>query len=452
MIAFFQRHKTIRNIIYGVVVITFVGAGFVGYGSLSLNNKNIVKNVYGYDITRKEYNFEINNIAASHFKGYYGNDKTSKIKEYLEIHKAELKEQALKNLIYKYKKIYIADKILLSVDDKEIVKLITNDKQFYKNDKFNKNLYLKTLSFAGYSPKEYETLLKNQLLLNKLNIALYKGLKATDNEINIFENIGRFSKIVVANIKNIDFNKISLTNDEHLEFWKKFKDKYIKEPSILVKSYIVSNDSNLTKDEFRKKSLKTMLQLKNNNIEFNNIETILSSNSNFNELKKHTVNEVLKPIYINDNKSIIYKIEKINLNDIKTFEEAFEESLKDAKRYKIFQVEKEYLKTHNIENNAFNYVGEYNIFGKIPVELDKKISNKDYQKIIFDSINNDLDIKHSIVFDNFIFNYQVIDTSLISYDDIDKKSLNIYLNNINQLLYKYKGDLFLSKKFNIDLN
>lgn len=445
MITFFQKHKTLKNIIYSVVVITFVGAGFVGYGNVSLNDKNVLLSIDDKDFRVIDVSREMNLLAWNKFNNFSGNEtmKRNAINSYIADNKEELKKVALESLVKKYRINTFANELFLSVSNKEIYDEVIKDVNFRKENKFDKETYKKILNRAGYTPKEYESKVRDILLNKKLNLFFMKGLKPTDTEIILFDKVISFYKDCVAEIIPINslYNDYNLSDEEHKLYWSENKEKYINRSFLDVAVISLNRDVNESVSDFKRRSLKKSIWLKKNLNEFSGIKNqkIYDNDKLYSFLKSPVEGKVFKPFF-DDDSALIIKINKINKASIQSFDEAFDASFVDAKNNKIIKIISKEFETKNI-NNAKNYIGRISTVSSIPVELSKKVNNVELATKIYKYLNLTEKIKETIVIDGYIINYMIIDTGIVDKADriVPTKEM------LSDFLFSVKRELYLQK-------
>jgi peptidyl-prolyl cis-trans isomerase D len=163
MLGWMQKHKKYLVVTIWISVIAFVGAGFVGWGSYDFGSsaKSVVQvgDVHiGARELAKEYE-RLRSLALSMGADTQKNQK-------------ELKRLALSNLIERALLKQFALDHDLRVSDGEVASAIAAQKSFWNNGRFDKDLYLRILRQNRLTPKEYEEVVREDLLLKKVLAAL----------------------------------------------------------------------------------------------------------------------------------------------------------------------------------------------------------------------------------------------------------------------------------------
>lgn len=446
MINFFQRHKTFRTIIYVSVVVTFVGAGFVGWGSVSLNNKNIIKSVGDEDITVKDLNREIYRLSYINFSNYKGVDKRQKVEEYISNNKEKISELALNNITKNLELLnYAKENLYLSISDSEISNDIMSDETFKKDDKFNIDFYKEQLKQFGYTPKEYEKLISNSLLNDKLESFLKKGLYPNKNEIKIFSDLLSMYKEMVVKITPLSskFSDINVSEIEHKKKWALNKDKYMHKEFFNISFKKLTKDVNETADIFKNRALKETIKIKKGDEVLDESKNVSVDDELFQYLKQPVAGKVYKPIFL-DGDALIVKINSIQKKTPMSFEEAKELSLIDIKKEIALELIVKEMATLDI-NNGSNYIGKVSSVSSVPVELIKKVEDEKLSSAIYKQLISKVQTKGSFLLDDNVISYEIIGTGILNNDEklipVDKM--------ISQFLYNIKKEEYLSSKISL---
>ncbi len=177
MITWMQRRKKYLVVILWVTVISFVGAGFVGWGSYNYGSKasNIAK-VGDIDVTIGEFQHTYSNIYS-----YYNQLLEGKVTE---DQKRELQQVAINNLINRALLLSYANELGLKATDEEVSARVIATQMFQKDGKFDKELYISTISRNGYKIADYEDTIRKDLIVTKLSELL--SIAPTDLEMKVF--------------------------------------------------------------------------------------------------------------------------------------------------------------------------------------------------------------------------------------------------------------------------
>jgi len=110
----------------------------------------------------------------------------------------------------------------IKVDDKEVIREISENPLFQRKGKFDKNLYLNTLNYLRISPKDFEEQIRCQIGFRRLFEDLTKGVSLNEEEIKqvykkehqedfseekFLEEKEEFSKRLIQDRKRETFNQ-----------------------------------------------------------------------------------------------------------------------------------------------------------------------------------------------------------------------------------------------------
>jgi len=442
MITWMQHHNKYLVITIWIATIAFIGAGFVGWGAYSLNpgKATSVAKVGHRDISVSEFQ-----QAYTNNYNYYNQQLGGKLTQ-ADADKMGLQKIVMQNIINETLLLNYADSLGLSVLNNDIKNKLKNDKNFQINGVFNKNRYYSLLRNQRIEPKNYESGLKKELLLNKLKAIL--KLPETKREMEVFtSSLFMQDKIMVSKI-DIDPSTISINANDIKKFWESTKGNYMTKKQYQIKTIKIGLYEGLIKDGVLKKfwkekkynykdkdgkiltfadakssvlidyklklskktALKTYLKFKKGKIKATDKSTINDDASNFPVKKLRLANkgQVLKPIARKDG-YLIVKLIQVLLPRVMTFVEA-----------KPFVLDK--FKKHEILNSLKKQaIARLQIFNGI----DLGFVTRDSLKQI-----NGLSEAQSSQMINYIFDhenltgYKVFGNSAILYKVMEQKLLN----------------------------
>ncbi|MCV6608759.1 MAG: peptidylprolyl isomerase [Campylobacterales bacterium] len=235
MITYMQRNKKYLIVILWVTVISFVGAGFVGWGSYSYGSKasNIAK-VGDTEVTIGEFQRSYSNIFS-----YYNQLLEGKVSE---DQKKELQQVAINNLINRALLLNYGKEVGLTATDSEVSKVITESQAFFKDGKFDKQLYISSISRSGMKIAEYEDTVKKDLIVEK--VAGLFQVAPTDLEVEVFSAVRNLKDKFL--IKVIDSKGMNPKLPESLikDYYEKNKGELLGEPTFDI-SFIKVTKANL---------------------------------------------------------------------------------------------------------------------------------------------------------------------------------------------------------------
>ncbi len=388
MIEWMQRHKKWLVITIWISTIAFIGAGFVGWGAYDFGKtEGTVAKVGKKEIAMSELQREYSNLY-SQYSSIFGDKFNQELAKQF-----GLEAMALQTLIQKYLILSFADDIGVIVTDEEVAKTLVTIQSFQKDGKFDKEQYLFVLKQNRITPVEFEKMLQNDLIVDKV-----QNMFQISNSQSEIEDIGGliFMKDNVS-IKILTAKDISveINNDELIKFWESNKQNYLSKLSYDVAVYEVPNnhmqatDSELKEfyektrldykfddgkiktfdeaksdiqnafnlEQTKNSALKTYLSLKKGEIEFQKNINIAQDDKNMSqyikEISSLKTGDVAKPFIIGDGYVII---KLINTNQPKSleFENAKDLATKDyhaqMSKKALVAKAKEVIENNNLEN------------------------------------------------------------------------------------------------------
>lgn len=248
MITWMQKHKKYLVVTIWVSTIAFVGAGFVGWGAYDFNKSRAtsVARVGDIDISMQKFQ-----NTYSRFHAFYSNSLGRELSED-EAKQIGLSEGALQNLIQETLLLNYAKDLGLSVNSDEVIAELVKTPSFQLNGKFDIKQYENTLKALRTNPTQYESELKDQLILAKLFAAI--SLKDDDESKKLLAATMFMSDKIKAKIINAP--EIKLSEIEIKESWEKSKDLYLSEQKYEL-SYAFIEPS---KDEFSEAELRAFYE------------------------------------------------------------------------------------------------------------------------------------------------------------------------------------------------
>ena len=228
MITWMQRHKKWLIITIWISTISFVGAGFVGWGQYSYGDKaGAIAKVGDVEITQGELQKSYSGLYSRYNQMFQGNFDEEKAKQF------GLQKQALNQLIDQALLLNLAASYDLKVSDLELIASLKTQEYFFKDGVFNKETYKQVLSQNRLSTKEFENGLKKDLLIQKTFKLL--PIEASANETKVLETIMNIADKI--NYKVLSEKDITLdTSDAALKaFWETKKSNFLNDISYDVK-------------------------------------------------------------------------------------------------------------------------------------------------------------------------------------------------------------------------
>jgi peptidyl-prolyl cis-trans isomerase D len=224
MITWMQRHKKWLIITIWISTIAFIGAGFVGWGQYSYGDKaSAVAKVGDVEISMRELQKTYSRLYQQYNQMLQGNFDEEKAKQF------GLQKQALQQLIQQAYLVNLAKSYDLMVSDIELFDVIKNQKVFYKNGVFDKETYKQVLSQNRMTPKEYESGLRREILLQKTLGLL--PVKASKNEEKIINTLLNIADKLDYKVLSKDMITIKPSDAELKAFWEGMKNNFMTEIS-----------------------------------------------------------------------------------------------------------------------------------------------------------------------------------------------------------------------------
>lgn len=235
MITWMQRQKKYLIVILWVTVISFVGAGFVGWGSYSYGDKasNVAK-VGEVEITVGEFQRQYSNIF-----GYYNQMLEGKVSE---AQKKDFQQVALNNLINRALLLNYAKELGISASPQEIANEIGQTPSFQNKGKFDKEVYIAALNNARLKIADYEHQVKQDITIGKLNDLF--NFPATQLELAAFSApITMKDKLEYKVLRASDINP-TVTEEQKKKFYEENKANFMSNPAFDI-SYVKVTKENL---------------------------------------------------------------------------------------------------------------------------------------------------------------------------------------------------------------
>jgi len=233
-----QRHKKWLIITIWISTIAFIGAGFVGWGQYNYGNKaGAIAKVGEIEITQGDLQKAYSSLYMQYNRMLQGNFDEEKAKQ------LGLQKQAFEQLRQQALLLNLAKSYDLIITDIELFKVIKSQKVFYKNGVFDKETYKTVLSQNRLTPKEYESGLRKELLIQKTLKLL--PVKASENEVKIMNTLLSIADKI--NYKVLSQKDIKITVDEAKlkAFWETIKNNFMTEKAYEI---IVIKQAPVTKE------------------------------------------------------------------------------------------------------------------------------------------------------------------------------------------------------------
>jgi len=426
MITWMQKHKKWLIVTIWISTIAFVGAGFVGWGSYDYGKSSSTVAVVGEkEIPLKDLQNEYSTLY-SQYQRMFGDKFNKEFAQQL-----KLEDVALQRVIQKYLLINYADELGLMVTDKEVAKELVTIPSFLKNGKFDKNSYMSVLKQNRLTPAEFESQLKQDLLVQKVQKIFNQPL--LENELkNISELLLVQDRVSIA---TIDTSKIKVkTSIKQLKaFYEKNKENYKSNVGYEISFTKIVTIAGKTKKEMKKDALKKYIKLKKDKIDFENNKVIYTaddflSGEIFSKVTTAKEGKTLKPIY--DGKDY-YIIKLIGIVEPKPL--PFKE-VKDLVKADYINQQKNIIIEKRTKALISNFKGKD--IGYVSMDKEVKIdglSTNEIAQFTQKVLTSDSKIG-SLRVSNKVIVYKITNSKLGNYDDKKAQMIKTSIENIKSNL------------------
>lgn len=389
MIEWMQKHKKWLIVTIWISTIAFVGAGFVGWGSYDYGKSDsTVATVGKKEIPLKDLQAEYSNLY-SQYQQMLGENFNQEMAQQF-----KLEEAALQRVIQRYLILNYADEIKLMVTDQEVAIELLKINAFFKDGKFDKNTYIAVLRQNKRTATEFESQLKQDILVTKV-----QNLFQTSLQTNELENISNliFSEDEVSiNIVTDNDIKINATEEQLKEYWNQNKQNYKSESGYEILYTKIKQIEEKTKKEMRKVALRAYLDLKKENESFQNNTTLYTSSDfltpeDFKTLITSKEGTVLKPMYKDDHYYVIKLVKKVLPQELayKKVQDKVKTDYTLSMKANLLN-EKAQEVVSNFSGQSIGYIGRNNIptiEGLIDLERDEFIKHLFSADKVLNSVN-----------------------------------------------------------------
>lgn len=219
----------IIKIFLGIIVIVFV---FLGVGSFTSKQKDTVATIGDEPISIKEYQQAYKGLI-SQLQARFGTSLNDEL-----IKAFNVKQQALERLVEQKLLLLEADKLNVSVSERELRDMLLSEKAFQKDGFFDMDTYKRVLSQMATNPEIFE---RNQVIamtVDKIRKLITGNINVSDQEAKAFytyqntEMALDYVGFIPSKYTDIQIGKEALN-----KFYEKNKDNY-KSPSKRIAVYL----------------------------------------------------------------------------------------------------------------------------------------------------------------------------------------------------------------------
>jgi len=225
MISWMQRHRKYLVVTIWISTITFIGAGFVGWGQYSYGDRaSAVAKVGTVDITTRELQTAYSNLYNQYSRIFQGNFDQAQAKSF------GLEKMALKQLINQALMLNLAKSYGLQISDAELLDVLSKQQAFFKDGVFDKETYVTVLKQNSLSVQEYEEEMRKSLLIQKTLDMLPQSETAHPIELQTLAALNNIAdkieyKVLTADAITVETDEASLRS-----FWESRKQNYMTQP------------------------------------------------------------------------------------------------------------------------------------------------------------------------------------------------------------------------------
>ncbi|RKS84741.1 peptidyl-prolyl cis-trans isomerase D [Orbus hercynius] len=244
-------NSVIVKIIFSIIILAFIFTGFSGFlglGSSHADDARIyIAKVNGEGLSRSA--FEAEAQAAERNAGtVMGDDAFIKM----------LRSSVLAGQIDNFLSYQLAESLGTKISDQQVKNIIRQQPVFFKNGRFNNQLYLELLAANHYTPDAYANSLRSSILQKQVMDALLLSnfVLPTDSDISILENQVRNVYLTNYSIANIDNDEFTVSDDEMKNYYDKNQQEFFHKKRLKMK-YItnflpaIETDTQVTREEIQ---------------------------------------------------------------------------------------------------------------------------------------------------------------------------------------------------------
>jgi len=416
-----QRHKKWLIVTIWISTIAFVGAGFVGWGSYDYGKSDSAVAIVGNkEVPMKDLQNEYSALY-SQYQQMLGDKFNQELAKQF-----KLEDAALQRIIQKYLLLNYADDLGLITTDVEVAKELVKIKSFFKDGKFNKNTYVSVLKQNRRTISEFESQLKQDLLIQKVQNIFNLGLLPSEIK-NLNGLIFSQDKVSIKIIDGANI-KIKPTSKDLTAHWETKKQNFKTPLGYEINYTKVANLDGKTKKQMKKVALKQYLNLKKQKEQFKDKTTIYQNSDfltseDFTKLISSKKDEVLKPLYKDDSYYVVKLLKKVEpqvlpYEDVKT--EITNSYIEEAKQKALNKLAQENM--IKFEGTDLGYLSR----NSIP-EI-KGLEDSNVAKLI-ESIFASTKQINFINLDSKVVVYKITDTKLATYDKSNDEMVKSALQN-----------------------
>ncbi len=269
MLDFMRKHAgswMIKGLL-AIIVIVFV---FWGVGSFRSRQANRVALINGEVITVREYQ-EAYNSLVEQLRSRMGNKLNEETLKTL-----NLKKRALDRLIDRRLLVGEAEKLNFRVTDEELTRTIGNIKAFQADGVFRKETYERVLSRNHMTPGEFESSVRESLMIERIGSFVTGNVKVSENEaLEWFKWKNGSVNVDFIHFDPEKYTDINPSQEEIKAFFDKKRENYKTEEKVKVNYLLFDYNTYAAKVKVEDKDVKEFYE--NNMDKFRRPKTVEAS-------------------------------------------------------------------------------------------------------------------------------------------------------------------------------
>ena len=220
----------IIKLLLGAVVVVFI---FWGVGPDQQNSNATVATVDGEPIGYAEFSQTYRNLMEN-IRRQLGGNITEEM-----IAALNLKEQAVNQLVDRRIILNQGDQMGFKVTDEELAASIRSIPGFQSGGGFDTQIYQQVLSRMGLTPDAFEAMQREELLIQKVNDFIARGVNVSDEEAaSWYQWQNTEMDIEYLRVDPLDFKDIAMNDEDSRAYFEANKQKYQTAPKIKAR-YVV---------------------------------------------------------------------------------------------------------------------------------------------------------------------------------------------------------------------
>ena len=174
MLQSMRKHARYFYVLFIIVIITFI---FWGVGNVDKSTSVSVAQIGKEKISVEEF-WRAYERTRDAYREMYKGQSTDEIEK-----KLNLKKMVLDGMIEERVLLTAAKDLGLTASDEELQQAIVSDPRFRRDGVFHREIYIKTLALNRMTPEGYESMLRDQLAVDKLRRMIASGVDVTPADL-----------------------------------------------------------------------------------------------------------------------------------------------------------------------------------------------------------------------------------------------------------------------------